>query len=73
MSEHLEMNTCLQEGVCAVFMGEGQIEIKTGGRENDDLRISWAEVWHKGEMVHRSAHAHSKKSLSALIEASEMR
>jgi hypothetical protein len=59
MSEHLEMNVCLQEGVCAVFMGEGQIEIQSlVVIDNEDMYHHKAFVFHNGELVHESGHAH---------------
>lgn len=61
------MKECLNFGVCAAHMREGLIEIRTGGASDDDKDLLWAEVWHQGEIVHRSVNVKAKKPLFALF------
>ena len=53
-------------------MDEALLEKKTGVVDNDNEHTTWVEYWHKGELVHRSAHVALKKGLSALCETASL-
>lgn len=49
-----------------VFTTKGEMEVslldkKEGTIDNDNELTTWVEYWHKGELVHRSAHVTLKQ------------
>ena len=47
---------------------ESLLEKQCGVDDNENARIEWVEYWLEGELVHRSANAHMKKGVVALME-----
>jgi hypothetical protein len=69
---HVDMNECLNTGVCAALLRERLIGIKTGGTDDDNANVLWAEVWYQGEIVHRSVRVQMKQGISALLAAGDI-
>lgn len=46
-------------------MDEVLLERRDGFIDNDHEYTVWVEYWHKGELVHRSAHVQLKKSVES--------
>jgi hypothetical protein len=66
------MNECLMSGVCAGLLREGLIGIKTGGVDDAQKDLLWAEVWFQGEIVHRSVRVNMKVGIATLLAAGEI-
>ena len=72
LNAHVDMNECLMSGICAGHMREGLIDIKVGGTDDCNANVLWAEVWHQGELVHRSVRVNMKQGISSLLAAGEI-
>lgn len=51
------------------LMDETLLDKREGVFEDDNERTTWVEYWLDGELVHRSAHVHLKKSMFSELTA----